>query len=275
MEKELALQCVPVELMERLKTLAAKFWEERNPASVSLNSILEEYEPEVKTLGHLIKEYETEYSERLASSQSGYAQKESRLKKEIEALKARLVGIEASMADTLKHSEELKSAFNARETLLTELKIKTAENEGAFNAKYADRMRELYGKVNKKELEMLARWEEKNRELEAKTQELESGYAVKGKQLKLREKALEDDFNARKIELIKTFDRIKSDIDAREQTLESDYAAKNQQLRLREKALEEDFNTRKTELIKNFDRIKAALDARDSALAAKERGGAV
>lgn len=219
MEKERAIQCVPVELLERLKALAAKLWEDRNPTSVHLNAILEEFEPDTKALSNTIKEYESEFSGRAASNLSKYEQKESRLKKELEDLKTRLASVEASRAEALKKIEELKSASNAREALLAELRMKTAEDEGALNARYVVRMQELYDKVNKKELEMLTRWEDKNKALEAKQQDLDAEHAAKVKQLKMRELALEEDFNARKADLIRTFDRIRAGLEAKEKEL--------------------------------------------------------
>ena len=219
MEKERAIQCVPVELLERLKALSAKLWEDRNPTSVHLNAILEEFEPDMKALSNTIKEYEAEYSSRVASSQSKFEQKEARLKKEAEDLRARLAAAERSLSEALKKNEELKSTFNEREALLAELRMKTSEDEGALNARYVARMQELYEKVNKKELEMLARWEDKNKAVEAKLRDLDGDYAAKVKQLKMRELALEEDFNARKADLIKTFDRIRAGLEAKEKEL--------------------------------------------------------
>lgn len=219
MEKEHAIQCVPVELLERLKALSAKLWEDRNPTSVHLNAILEEFEPDMKALSNTIKEYEKEYAERLASSQSRYEQKENRLKKEIEELKARLAGLENSLRGALKKNEELQSVFSAREALVAELRIKTTEDEGALNSRYVARMQELYEKVNKKELDMLARWEDRNKSLEIRTRELDEEYAANTKQQKQRERALEEDYNARKADLIKTFDRIRAGLEAKEKEL--------------------------------------------------------
>ena len=219
MEKEREIQCVPVELLERLKALAAKLWEDRNPTSVHLNAILEEFEPDIKALSHTIKEYEAEYSGRAASCQSKYEQKESRLKKEIEDLKTRLAGLESSRGEVLKKTEAMKSAANEREAALSDLKIKIMEDEGTLNARYVARMQELYEKVNNKELEMLTRWENKNKALEAKQQDLDADHAAKVKQLKMREMALEEDFNARKVDLIKTFDRIRAGLEAKEKEL--------------------------------------------------------
>ena len=219
MEKERAIQCIPVEMLERLKALAAKLWEDRNPSSVHLNAILEEFEPDIKALGQTIKEYEKEYSERQASGQSRYEQKENRLKKEIEDLKTRLAGFENSLRGALKKNEDLQASCREREALVAELRVKTTEDEGALNARYVARMQELYEKVNKKELEILASWEDKNKAVEAKLQDLDADYAAKVKQLKMREMALEEDFNSRKTDLIKTFDRIRAGLEAKEKEL--------------------------------------------------------
>ena len=130
MEKERAIQCVPAELLERLKALSAKLWEDRNPTSVHLNAILEEFEPDMKALSNTIKEYEAEYSSRVASSQSKFEQKEARLKKELEDLKVRLASVERSLSEALKKNEELKSSFNAREALLAELRKEDLRGRG-------------------------------------------------------------------------------------------------------------------------------------------------
>lgn len=219
MEKESAIQCVPVELMERLKVLAARLWDDKNPASVHLNAILEEFEPDVKSLGHIIKEYETDYSGRLSANQGESSRKEGRLKKEIEDLRAKLAGLETARAEALKRLEEFRAVLNTRETELAELKMKFSETEGDLNSKYVAKMQELYEKVNRKELDMLSRWEEKTKSLETRSQELETEYAARNRQLRLREKTLEEDFNARKAELIKTFDRIREGLEAREKAL--------------------------------------------------------
>lgn len=219
MEKERAIQCVPVELIDRVRDLAAKLWESKNPASVHLTAILEEFDPEVKALGNMIKEYEDDYAARNKSSQSRFEQKEARLKQELDDVKARLAKAEAARAEALKKLEELRYAFSERDAALAEVKQKTAEQEGDLNSKYVTRMQELYEKVSKRELEMLARWEDKNRELEAGAQEFESSRAAREKQLRSREKTLEEEFNARKAELIRTFDRIRDGLEAREKAL--------------------------------------------------------
>jgi DNA repair exonuclease SbcCD ATPase subunit len=229
MEKERAIQCVPVELIERIRELSAKLWDGRNPASVHLAAILEEFEPEVKSLGNMIKEYESDYAARSQAAKGRYEEKESRLKQEIEDLKARLAKSEASRAEALKRLEESRRVLSERDSILADLKIKSVEEEGELNSKYVTRMQELYEKVSRKELEILQRWEDKNRALEVSTQEFESSRAARERQLKTREKALEEEFNARKAELIRTFDRIREGLEAREKALaarEADKPAK-------------------------------------------------
>ena len=225
MEKERDIKCVPTEMLERLRLLADKLWEGKNPAAVHLNAVLEEFEPDVRTLGHIVKEYETDYAGRLAFNEREHAQKESRLKEEAADYGARLTVLEKEHAAGLKKIEELKTALAARDAALADLKAKTAEDSSDLNAKYVSRMQELYDRVNKKELEMLTRWEEKNRTLETKLQSLEADYEARAKQFKLREKAMDEDLKARKAELIKTFDRIRGDLDARERSLASREAA--------------------------------------------------
>lgn len=219
MEKEKAIQCVPVELIDRLKALAARLWSEKNPVSVHLNAVLEEFGPDLKSLGQIIGEYEAEYASRAAQHREVCARGEARLAKEIEELKGRLAGSEAARAEALKRIEELRAALSEREDALGALKVKTSETEGDLNSRYVAKMQELYEKVNKKELDMLARWEEKNKSLETRSQEFEARQAAGSRQLKLREKALEEEFNARKAELIRTFDRIREGLEARERAL--------------------------------------------------------
>jgi hypothetical protein len=219
MEKERAIQCVPEEMLARLKALAEKLWSDKNPASVHLNAVLEEFEPDIRALGQIIKEYETDYAGRLAFNEREHAQKESRLREEAADFGARVAELEKEHAAGMKKIEELKASLAAKDAALAELKAKAAEDESELNARYVAKMQELYDKVNRKELEMLSRWEERNKGLEAKVQSLESDFAAKARQFELRGKALEEDFNGRKAELIRTFDRIRADLDAREKAL--------------------------------------------------------
>lgn len=219
MEKERSIQCVPVDFVERLRVLAAKFWEEKNPASVHLNALLEEFGPDIKSLSHIIEEYESDYSGRLEAGRAKWESKEAGLRKEIEDLRARLARTETSRGEALKRLEALRALLSDKEAALAELKMRTSEAEESLNSKYVARMQELYEKVSRKELDMLARWEEKNKDLETRTQEFETARDARDRQLKIREKELEEEFLARKSELIRTFDRIREGLEAREKAL--------------------------------------------------------
>jgi len=219
MEKERAIQCVPVELLERLKAFGERLWADKNPASVQLNAILEEFDSDVKTLGHIVKEYETDFEGRLAIKCRDHASREERFREEAAAANARLSALQADYAAALKKIEDLKSAIGSRDAEMAALKSRTLEDASELNSRYVEKMQELYDKVNKKELEMLARWEEKNRELENKLKAVDSELSARGKQASMREKALEADYNGRKAELIRTFDKIRADLEARERAL--------------------------------------------------------
>lgn len=219
MEKEIAIQCVPVEMIQRLKALGARLWENNNPAAVHLNAILEEFDPDIRTLGHIVKEYETDYAQRLAFIEREHAQKEGRLKEEVEDRASRLSQLEKEHSDDLKKIEELKAVVFARDEALMEIRPRLAEQESELNGKYVAKMQELYDKVNRKELDMLSHWEDKNRAAEIKIQTLESDSEARTKQFKLKEKALEADFNAKKAELLRSFDKIRAEFEAREKSL--------------------------------------------------------
>ncbi len=221
MEKERAIQCVPVELLEGIRRLAARLWDEKNPASVQLTALLEEFDPEVKSLSHIIADYEAEYALREKSLRARFEQKEGQFRKEAEDLKARLAKSEAARAEALKRLEELRAALSGKDAELAELKLKTAEAEGELNSRYVARMQELYEKVSRKEMDLLASWEEKNRDLERRIQEFESSKTARERQLRVREKELEEEFNVRKAELIRTFDKIREGLEAREKALNS------------------------------------------------------
>jgi len=225
MDKERAIRCVPEDMLSRLKSLADKLWEEKNPASVHLTAVLEEFDPDMKTLGTLVKEYEADYAGRLAFNEREHAQKEARLKEAADDCSERIAVVEKEHAGLLKKLEETKAALAARSAELADFKAKAAEDESALNAKYVAKMQELYDRVNRKELEMLSRWEDKNKSLEARVQAVEADYAARTQQLKLREKALEEDFKARKAELIRTFDKLRAEMDVRERSLLSREAA--------------------------------------------------
>ena len=219
MEKERAIQCVPAEMLERLKALGERLWSDNNPSSVHLNAILEEFAPDVKALGQIVREYESDYASRLSNKDGEHSRRVARLNTELETLKAGLAALEKENAANLEKAAGFKAAVHAAEARISELQSKAMEDERDLNLKYVAKMQELYDRTNKKELEMLGKWEEKNRNLEARAQAVEEDYAGRVRQFELREKALEEDAKARKAELIKTFDRIRTELDAREKTL--------------------------------------------------------
>lgn len=217
MEKERAVRCVPAEIYDRLSALAEKLWSENDPASVQLKAILEEFEPDIRTLGQITREYEMDRSGRLSARDKEYARQEADLKEKARSLEARLEMVEKEKADLARMEEELRLKLNESEARLIALQSKAVEDERKLNLKYVAKMQELYERTN--ELDLLAKWEEKNRNLDARIQALEEDYAARLNQLELREKALEEDVKARKAELIKTFDRIKADLDAKANSL--------------------------------------------------------
>jgi len=238
MEKETPVQCVPLEMMARLKKLLSRLWEENNPAGVHLGAIMDEFGSDIKALSGVIREYETDYSSRLKAAKEEHREKVQALESELAVCRGRLSGLEKTRGETSKKVAELEEALRGREAECSMFSVRLTEEESQLNSKYVAKMQELYDRVNRKEREMFAGWEEKNKALEAKYgaldgkyNTLETEYGAKARQFKLREKALEDEFRARKGELIKTFDKIRLELDARE----ADISAREEKLAGREK----------------------------------------
>lgn len=219
MDKEMMVQCLPSELFDRLKTLLERLWEDKNPAAVHLNALLNEFDVEMKSLEGIVQEYEADYASRLSFMEKQYKDKIAALEGELGEYRNRVAAMDKERAESAERTEELNRGLKQKEAELADFKARTAEAEADLNLKYASRMHELFDKVNKKETEMIARWEEKNKSLDARIADAESEHAARARQLRLKEKALEDDFNARKSELIKTFDRIRLELEAREERL--------------------------------------------------------
>ena len=135
-------------------------------------------------------------------------------------------GLDKTRGENSKKVSELSDALKRKEAEMSAFRVQLAEEESQLNSKYVSKMQELYDRVSRKELEMLSRWEEKNKALDSKYGSLEAEYSGKARQFKLREKAMADEFNSRKEELIKTFDRIRLELDARE----SDIAEREEKL---------------------------------------------
>jgi hypothetical protein len=216
MENETPIKCVPVEMVERLKKLSAKLWNDKNPAGVHLGAILDEFDSDIKALSGVVQEYEADYAVRLQFAEEGYKEKTRTLEKDLAECRSRLSVLAAARDESDAHAAELRESLKIKEAELTGFGARFAEKEAELNSKYVARMRELYDKVSRKELELLSRWEEKNKSVDGKCGALESAYAAKARQLQLREKALEEEFNARKEELIRTFDRVRLELDVRE-----------------------------------------------------------
>ena len=219
MEKERAIQCVPSELLARFKALAERLWAENNPSAVHINAILDEFGPDIKALGHVVSEYEADCASRLAIRDEEHARAEARIKEEVQALKHSIAALEVENAAVLEKTAGLKAEIRAGEARQDELKAKAIETERELNLKFVAKTQELYDQLNKKDLEMLAKWEEKNRKLEARAQAMEEENAGRAGRFEARENELEAEALARKVEFMKVFDRISGELAAREKAL--------------------------------------------------------
>ena len=242
MEKETPVQCVPLEMITRLKKLLSRLWEDNNPAGVHLGAIMDEFESDIKALSGVIREYETDFSSRLKSVENEYKERVLALESELADRTERLSALEQTRGSGSKKIAELEEALKRKGNECSMLSARLAEEESQLNSKYVAKMQELYDRVSRKEHEMLVHWEEKNKALESKYGALETEYAAKTRQFKLREKTLEDDFKARKVELIRTFDKIRLELDARDGAL----AARESALSAREEKFAALENRRRT-----------------------------
>ncbi|HBB65741.1 MAG: hypothetical protein A2X28_05965 [Elusimicrobia bacterium GWA2_56_46] len=240
MNKERLIQCVPIELMDRLKNLLARLWDDKNPAAVHLGAIMDEFETDVKSLSGVVAEYETDCAVRLKLAEEEYREKARAFENDRAEYKARMSGLDKACGENTGKVAELNGILKSKEAELEAFRAQFAEKELQLNSKYVNKMSELYDKVSRKEMEILSRWEEKNKAMEAKYGALEAEHAEKARQIKLREKALEEEFNARKEELVKAFDRVRLDLEARETALsgrEKNLAALDKALSAREEKL--------------------------------------
>lgn len=219
MEKEQFVTCVPTEMFERLKKLLDRLWEEKNPAGVHLGAILEEFGTDIKSLNGVVAEYEQDFAGRAKFMEEQYKDKINTLEAALTDYKTRILGVEQLRQEKDGKAGELAALLKAKEDELSIYKARLSEEEAALNSKYAAKMHELYDKIGKKELEMLAGWEEKNRALELRSEAAEKEYAAKYKQLKLRESTMDEEVNSRKEELIKAFDRARLELESRDKIL--------------------------------------------------------
>jgi cysteinyl-tRNA synthetase len=219
MEKETLIQCVPIEMMDRLKKLLDRLWADNNPAGVHLGAIMDEFDADIKSLTGVVKEYESDFAGRLKFVEDEYREKIRILEADLEDCKARMSGLDKTRQESSKKAVEFTEALKRKEEEVAAFKLNFAENEAQLNSKYVAKMQELYDKVSRKELEMFSHWEEKNKALEIRCDALESEYAGKARQAQLREKELEDGINFRKEELIKAFDKVRLELENREREM--------------------------------------------------------
>jgi len=216
MQKETLVKCVPVEMIERLKKLLERLWADNNPAGVHLGAIMDEFDSDIKALSGVLKEYEADFASRLKFTEEEYKTRIGTLETDLAGCKARMSGVDKNRGENDKKIAELSEILKRKEAELASAKGRFAEEESQLNSKYVAKMQELYDRVSRKELEILSRWEEKNNALDAKYGAMETEYAARSRQLKLREEALEKEFSVRKEQLIKTFDRVRLELNARE-----------------------------------------------------------
>lgn len=225
MEKEKAIKCVPLDLVRNLQTLSRRLWDEKNPAAVHVSALIEEFGDEVTSMEKVLGEYEAGYAGRLAIAEREHAEKVSVLEAQIRDLKDRVAAADAERAGLHKKMTELAEVLRRKEAELADARAAGAESESELNSRYVSRMQELYDKLNKKEQEMLASWEEKGREMELRAQAQEKARVEKTRALDAREKIMEDEFSLKKAELIKTFERARAELQAREKSLAEREAA--------------------------------------------------
>ena len=217
MEKEMMVQCVPGALFSNQSPARAALGGEE-PAAVHLNALLNEFDVEMKSL-EVVQEYEADYASRLSFMEKQYKDKINSLENELSEHKSRVAALDSARAESAAKLDDLAQALKAKEAEFADFKARSSETESDLNLKYSARMQELYDRVNRKETDMIARWEDKNRTLDSRSGEVENVFAARVRQFRLKEKALEDDFNSRKAELIRTFDRIRLEFEAREEKL--------------------------------------------------------
>ncbi|KAF0127003.1 MAG: hypothetical protein FD189_768 [Elusimicrobia bacterium] len=232
MEKEKAVKCVPLDLVRNLQTLSRRLWDEKNPAAVHVSALIEEFGDEVTSMEKVLGEYEAGYAGRLAIAEREHAEKAAVLEAQISDLKDRVAAGDAERAGLHGRIAQLSDELRKKESALADARAAGAENESGLNSRYVARMKELYDKLNRKELEMLSSWEEKNGELERRDgalreleADIEKRLAAGKKALAGRESALEDEFALKKAELIKTFERARAELQAREKSLAGREAA--------------------------------------------------
>lgn len=279
MEKERAIQCVPVEMLARLKALAERLWSDNNPSSVHINAILEEFAPDVKALGYVVSEYEADCASRVLARHEEHTRAEARLQEEIQALKNTVAALENENASALENTAELRAAVRAGDARLDELKSKSLAAERELKSKLAEMEREAKARTMEVEREVKSKTVEAERELRSKALDTEEELKSKAMEVErelnhkyvARTQELYDQLNKKELELLAKWEEKNKELEARARAVEEDCAGRAARLEAREKELEEEARARKAEFIKVFDHVRTELAARGKALAEHER----
>lgn len=219
MEKEALIQCVSTGLMERLRKLLDRLWQDNNPAAVHLGAILDEFEPDIRSLNGVVKEYETDFAGRLKDIEEAYREKSRVMEKDLSDYKARMSALAGARDENAERAVKLEEALRAKDAEIAALKARAVEEETRLNFKFVSKMQELYDAVSRKEMEMFAAWEEKNKRTEERNARLEAECAGRLRDLQIREKSVEAEIRTRKEELLKTFENARQELEAREKDL--------------------------------------------------------
>ena len=87
MEKTKHVQCVPADMVDRLKQLLVRLWETKNPAAHSLSAVLSDFEPDTRVLSEAILDVSIkERSIALKENEKNYAAEKEKLQAELERL---------------------------------------------------------------------------------------------------------------------------------------------------------------------------------------------
>ena len=133
------VQCVPADMVDRLKQLLVRLWETKNPAAHSLSAVLSDFEPDTRVLSEAILDVTIkERSIALKENEKNYAAEKEKLQAELERISEE---VRASAAVRL---EKIKASFVCEKAELEkELKEKRQELEKEFAERAARQAEEL------------------------------------------------------------------------------------------------------------------------------------
>ena len=87
------------------KALLERLWEEKNPAAVHLNALLNEFDVEMKSL-EVVQEYEADYASRLSFMEKQYKDKINSLENELSEHKSRVAALDSARAESAAKLDE-------------------------------------------------------------------------------------------------------------------------------------------------------------------------